>query len=416
MALITKTRRNLLLIIFFAVIGIFAIRQMGNAALRHAVDSYTSKSGPLTSASYSPAEVKKSFNMATWLRAGVQLIDLEGEERGFLRKLIQKNAVQMDNPELKQVAELVQRNELPLQLLYRAVPLTESSLDLRYADGMELEIPNLLEYLQTSFLLGARWRMEMVKQDFPAAFQTAVVQERIASALTHEPVAITGLIGHVPEKDFYEFLHRNIHSADEQMLLKEIEYLKHLKAMAAPLDRVIAADGAAVYSSMSTEFLKDDYFQQEPLSASRRMTLRTSYILNRPYFLANLLETYTEYSQYARRPVAEISQDSIDQSWIAKMFFSSNVDSLVRRYQAQEAARNLALTAVTTRLHGLQKGAYKKPVELPRSVYTGETAEFRTLPDGSLEISFPKTIKMWDQKFAKAPPERPRLQWRLPPL
>ena len=192
--------------------------------------------------------------------------------------------------------------------------------------------------------------------------------------------------------------------------------MNHLKGMAAPLDRVIAADGAAVYSSMSSEFLKDDYFQQEPLSASRRMTLRTSYILNRPYFLANLLGTYTDFLQYARKPVTELMQDSIDQSWIAKMFFSSNVDSLVRRYQAQDASRNLALTAVTARLQGLQEGAYKKPAALPRSVYTGETAEFRALPDGSIEISFPKTIKMWDQKFAKGPPERPRLKWKLPPL
>ena len=202
MALITKSRRTFLSILILAIIGIFAVRQTGKAALRNAIDEYASKAGPLTAASYSPAEVKKRLNMATWLRAGVQLIDLEAEERGFLRKLIQKNPVQMDDPTLKQVAELVQRNELPIQLLYRAIPLTESSLDLRYTDGMELELPNLLEYLQTSFLLGARWRMEMEEQDFSAAFQTAIVQERMASALTHEPVAITGIIGHVPEKTF----------------------------------------------------------------------------------------------------------------------------------------------------------------------------------------------------------------------
>ena len=369
MALITKSRRTLLSIIILAILGIFAVRQTGKAALRNAIDEYASKAGPVTAVSYSPAEVKKRLNMATWLRAGVQLIDLEMEERGFLRKLIQKNPIEMDDTELKQVAELVQRNELPLQLLYRAVPLTESSLDLRYRDGMELEIPNLLEYLQTSFLLGARWRMQMEEQNFAAAFQTAVVQERMASALTHEPLAITGIIGHVPEKDFYEFLHRNIRSADEQMILKQIEYLKHLKGMAAPLDRVIAADGAAVYSSMSSEYLKDDYFQQEPLSTSRRMTLRTSYLLNRPYFLANLLDTYTDFLQYARKPFTEITQDSIDQSWIAKMFFSSNVDSLVRRYQAQDAARNLALTAVTARLQGLKAAVNVRLIRTSCALY-----------------------------------------------
>lgn len=413
MALITKSRRALLLVIVLAILGILGVRQIGKAALRDAIAEYSSEAGPVTAASYAPADVDKNLNMARWLQAGVQVLDLEMAERGFLRDFVRENPAQPDEQTGQRVAELIRRNEFPLQILMKAAPLKQSSLGLRYGDNIELELPNLLEYLQASFLLGAKWRLEMQNQDLAAATQTALLQERISAALTHEPVAIIGFIGHVPEKDLYEFISRNLNTNDESMLKMQRDWIHHLKSMATPLDRVIAADGAAVYSSLAEKFLQEEYFEQEPLPASQRILLRTSYVFNRPYFLAKMLGTYTDILHLARRPVSTSRDSSLDRSWVSAMFFSSNVEALVRRYQAQEAARSLAMTAIDLRLQGLREGRYQKPVNLPKSIYTGETAHYRVLPDGSVELSFPQTIRLWDERFAKGPPERPRLLWKL---
>ena len=413
MAVIPSSRRRLLMILIVAVAGIAAIRYIGKVKLEKAIRAYETKGGSMSV--LGPAGVPKQQNMATWLAAGVQVLDMDAEDRGFLREIERKNVQHLDESSLKRIQRLVDQNAMPIQILMRAAPLKQSSLNLHYSD-YETPIPNLLEYLQASLLMGGKWRLDLHNNDLGAASQTALLQERFAAALTHERIPITGLIGHVAERDFYEFLQRTIAVADENLLRAEIEQIKHLQSMATPIDRIIAIDGSMLYRSLSKRFLDDDYFEQERVPATRRISLMTSYALNRSYFLANLLENYSELVDYARKPAPETANSSFDQTWIAAMFFSSNLETLLRRYQGMDAARHLAATAVQMRLQGLQDRQYKKPSNLPKSSYSGETAQYRVLSDGSVELSFPETIRLWESKFPKTPPERPRLSWILPAL
>ena len=413
---LTKSRRTLLFIIALAVGGIFVVRQMGDAALEKAIANFKSEGGNLES--YGTDSVKRKVNnIARWSEGAVKLMDLDSNDQRFLTDLDHQNPEKMDQKTIARVEELIRRNELPLHVLSKIIPLTESSFELRYWQGLEMPIPNLLEFNATTRLLSAKWRLELLNGDLFAASQTALIQERIASALTNEPVPIMGLIGFVAEKDFHEFIARNITSIDRSFLQLHLEHLKHLQSMAVPLNRVIATDGAMVYDAMSSEFLSKEFFQQGSVTRREWIPLKTSYLFNRPYFLANMLDIYTELLQYSRKPAIQNGIASVNHSWVSTIFFSSNIETIIRRFQAQDAARSLALTALQTRLDALKDGFYKQPDQLPTSPYTHEKASYKILQDGRVELSFPETIKLWNQTFAEKEYVRPpRLIWRLPKL
>jgi hypothetical protein len=93
----------------------------------------------------------------------------------------------------------------------------------------------------------------------------------------------------------------------------------------------------------------------------------------------------------------------------------------IRREQWTRSARALGRFALELRLARVGHGAYpREPSALPVSAATGETAAYRLLDDGSVEIAFPEAEASWTDEVRSSDPSGKirtpdfNLCWRLP--
>ena len=102
----------------------------------------------------------------------------------------------------------------------------------------------------------------------------------------------------------------------------------------------------------------------------------------------------------------------------------------IHRDQATLSARRLARVAIEQRRARISGADYPAALpSAPTSIYTGETATWRRLDDGSAEIAFPETERAWEAIDESTPPRTapaagadepkrartsaPNLVWRL---
>ena len=287
----------LLLLVGFRVYGYFELEK--------AAAEFNKELGPLKPlGSYAPEAIPETENGGIVLQGGAYATVLTPEERGFLREMTEKPLDKWDATIVEKARPLVLRNESAYQVMAQAVPLANSNLNMKFEMGAEMPIPNFLSFIQAKMLIGARARLLLLEGKNTEVLGTMAVQERLAAALLHEPVAISCLIGQTAQKDYDTLVQEALFRFDLAGLQEIEKQFEHLQSRAVTLRRMFAAEGAGMYSSMSEKYLEDDH------SSMEQSLPFMFYNINRRLYLAHFLGVYTKLGKESDKPLRSTPQES----------------------------------------------------------------------------------------------------------
>lgn len=414
--------RTIAALVLIALLGLVALRIYENHHLHLAVQHYQQHAGSMNPRDYETSPVPEIENTATWLAKGAQAtVVTPGETSRLLSTLYDTPEEKWKESDKAALKTILERNDAALQLLQKSVQYKLSSFSLDYSQGaaMKLPEPKLAYYLATTKLLTCKTKLQLLEHDFHGAAETARIQERIAAALEHEPVMIMGLVGHVAEKRYYNLIHRLLQTSDIQWMEATLQDLQHIKSMAQPLPRVIAADGAAMYITLQKGFPVD--FNS---SESQFQLLPWIYRVDRLGLMADALESDVEMVKLSRIPIQNWADTGVPRqdSWISASFRKElwrNDIEAIERFQAMESSRVLALTALQLSLEAAKSGRYPDQLSSDLSTitspYTGKRLIYIVSTDGSATLSFPEDEKFWLRKREDFwVPQKPLFAWKLP--
>lgn len=401
-------------------VAILTLRLYGAWRL-DAAKAHFEELGPLELASYAPPPVRdRSQNAAFWLQRGAELLHLDDSERELLSRRVGKPGEPWSDSELDAMSSMLEVHSRARRLLALAGPFEVSSLGIDYEDpgafGPWARFPS------TSALLAVECDFHRQRGENDAALETLHLLETSAAAYQRESLLLTRIIGYLYERHSVDCLSALLQQIDDPSGLEAVERdLSHLESVRAPLRRVLLREGANFHALSRPE----DLFEiKRP--ALRRLLRLARY----DRLVASVrLESWVRFVELADTPLAGLDSATLRALSLPKrplLFFDEslypislyitfpNAEDAARVDQATRSTLLLARLAVGTRRTFLGSGSYPDQVALlPESPYTGETAAYEKLPDGSVEIAFP----LAEERFRLQRPvgRQPRLRWRLSP-
>ncbi|MCI0413403.1 hypothetical protein L0222_11475 [bacterium] len=414
-----KLTISVAVLILFILLFATGSRIHGSSVLNTALARYEKEAGPVVPHRYAPPAPTpenrvKGDNIAIWLKAGAELVYMTMKEKRFLDELIKKDYRNLSTSDKSALLDLLNRNDVALEVLRRVTRCQNSSFELEYNAGFNMQIPRYLQMMYARSLLDSKARLHLAEGQLAEAINLVAAEERIAAALQHDPVLIGGLVGLAVEKDYHEMVHVILPQADQSILAELMQQMQHLKTMTLPASRFLAAEGAVLYHSFNNlPFSSLEAYRDGPNA------LPWVHRFFKRQLIANSLDLYADYVSLSKRPYQSISKNE----WTSSSFLREelrkalfpNVSNIVERFQSAEAARILSSAAVELCLKGHTEGGYPASLAPLTSPYTGEPSAYSVHSDGSATLSFPKDDAFWDSNHkGNTTMRKPRFVWNLP--
>lgn len=418
--------------------AILAIRIYSSRHLARTIERFEAEAGSFDLASYAPPKIEdRRQNAALWMRAGADAMLWSAQQEHLLTDRIAKLGEAWPAEDAEAFLALEADHEPARRLLDRAAPLEHSSFEVEYRDGPEAAIPDFLALLRTARLLAVECDYRQQQGDLDGALRSLHLLERLTAVQRAESWLIALLAGAATERLYHDRLEAVLRQVSDPARLLDLRRdLDHLDAATVPSRQPFAADSASVMPWLLSGDATADL-------ASARMQARWRSPLSLPLralgldreVAALLLECGLRAVESLERPTTGMTEHDFSvrmldlhspvpgASYVARtLSIVPNFFSAIQREQWSRSARALARLAVDLRLSRAGHGRYPPELDgLPVSPASGETATYRVLDDGSVEIAFPAAAESFlaedrrTDKSGKLSARDPNLRWRLPP-
>jgi hypothetical protein len=414
------------------------LRVHASTRLSRARATFEREVGSLDVARHAPEPVAREQSAGQWLLEGANALTLDDEQVARLARRISADGWTPEDEAW--LVALLAEQEPALATMRRAGSLERSNLGVDYARFPRV-MPDLMPLMRASRLLVVECGFRLHRGELEESMATLRLLERMAASLRHEPTLITQLVGGAIEGMYLERLEAVLAQADDAVLVGRLaEDLDHLERLARPL-----RDGVLLESIVAHHWLAT----LEETSAERDLPVLLRWWTALPraiYSGAGLglllaavqLESTARVVARLEQPMEGLDRTAFERDvlrvprwlptgWLVRSMATNHL-SAIHRDQATLSARRLARVVLGQRQARLAGAPYPASLQqLPASLYTGETATWRLLPDGSAELAFPETERAWESIFERTAPrtqgesdarrERssraPNLVWRL---
>jgi hypothetical protein len=416
--------------------AMLVLRRQSTRRLERAIARFEAEAGSLDLSTYAPPPVERRENAALWLRAGAGALILDTPQNVLIERRVRALGEPWTPADAESFAALLADHEPARRLIDRAASLERSSFEIEYRRGAEAEIPDFLSLLRAARLLAVECDFRQQRGESEPALAALHLLERLTAAQRAETVLIALLAGSATERLYLDRLEAMLQLVADPDAVRALRRdLEHLDSSTVPPQRSFAADTAAVIPWI---LRNPGEWPSEISPAAGRSAPGPL----RPYIAligldrkaaALVLEMGLQTVESVTIPSAR--WDAGEQTRARKApdrlvpsaatiarALAPNYRHAIQRLQWIQSARALGRLAVDLRLSRLGHGVYpSQPADLPLSAATGETAVYRILDDGTVEVAFPAAEANWEIEEARADQTGKigtadyNLRWRLPP-
>jgi hypothetical protein len=191
-------RRKVLLVLAALAVLFFVVHTAATFAvgrgLAHTVDELEDEWGDLSLSTLVPPPVPRMRNRTPLIRAALELVALEKEERSLAGIYGMLDGSGPEGDEVAAIDGLLERHRLAFELLAEASERPESNWYIPYRKGVAADLPPLLELIQLSRLNLARAMRALERGDTERALETVEQGFAMTDSFAGEPVLIVQLI------------------------------------------------------------------------------------------------------------------------------------------------------------------------------------------------------------------------------
>ncbi|MCK5379361.1 MAG: hypothetical protein KAJ78_08145 [Acidobacteria bacterium] len=342
--------------------------------------------------SFEKPAIPDEENAAEWVLAGAGAVVWSDVERGAVGVASGLPYSEWDQTTKATVRGALERHRGALKILGTAVSLKDSSYDIRYSDGTDAELPDLLTLMRAGRLLLCDARIAFADEDPKAGLSALATMNRMARSLYEESTLITYLIAVAIERMMLipvaEAVSSDASWAGESAFLDSVEAVVLHTDQIGDLRRVLAAWEATLWAAVTKgvtrwEFgpehsldLPDDLGREDIQQARRRV----EQWLPIPYGRTPERLTQLDAEAKAQEPDNGVESDLV------------GFNKAIGRAQSVAAQRQLIRAALTMRRTMLATGTY--PIDRPNDPdltipdpFTDNKLSYEPGPDGTLTLA-----------------------------
>ncbi len=331
-------------------------------------------------------------NAAKWLIGGAGAVVWSMAEKAAVGTASGLPFSEWDQETKATVREALARHRGALNTMSVAIGLENSSYDIRYADGTEAELPDLLELIQAARLLASDARIAFADEDPQAGLSALATINRMAKSLYEESTLITYLIAVAIERIMLvqaaEAVSSDASWAREPGFLDELEAVVPQTDQMRDLRRVLAAWEATLWAAVTKGVTRWEFDQKGSLELPddldrediQKARQRVEEWLPIPFGRTPERLTQLEAGAKAQEPENGIESDLV------------GFNNAIGRAQSVAAQRQLIRAAIAMRRTMLETGSY--PIERPDDPdlinpdpFTGKQLSYEPGPDGILTLA-----------------------------
>jgi len=186
--------------VLLALASGLALNLYGKSRLDRATNELENAVGTLDLSSFEKPAIPDEENAARWLEAGAGALVLSKDAR----HAIGQNTLYFFHqwpPELEtQLRSLVELHHGALETMHIAAPIKQSSYNIKYSDGLDAEIPDLVSLMWAQRLLLAEARLAFADGNVARGMTALATMSRMSSTIQEESAAITAIIGSACER------------------------------------------------------------------------------------------------------------------------------------------------------------------------------------------------------------------------
>jgi hypothetical protein len=410
------------LIVLLGVRGIWDLIE--GRRLARMVESLEARWGSLDPASLERPDLPPGANRARYFRAASFVLDYDREEEAVIRGRGSTVRGQASRDPAA-VAAVLERNQLPLQLVAEGASREGSNWEIRYASGFEARLPNLLDLIHLGRLVEAQAHLHIQAGRAEDALERIEQGYALASSLREEPILIVQVVGVSIERGMYDAL-RSLLSAETltagsmERLQAKIAGLPGREAFHEALQGEVMTMRLEVADILVGE--RSEVAEPRPFFPGAVWMWMVRPVVKKAhlFYLEEMSKVIESQSQprHARREGSG-EQDRETWPWYARWSsFNINLSGLLLRADSSQARASLAMTALALKRYGLDRGSYPASLDelvpdyldaVPVDPFTGKSLEYAVDGEGFLLRSAGEDVK------SEAPWERDTvMRWEIP--
>jgi hypothetical protein len=399
--------------VLLALGGLLALKAAASHRVAAAWPVLEERLGPLDPAAYNLPPVPAEENAFTWLDRGAAALPVPTlADTRVLDLLANRDASEWATAGRAALERVIESNRRGVEILHRAAGLERSSQRVDYSRGFATEVPNYIPLLRAAKALAADARWALVEGDGERATLSAAALAALARSLDREPTLLAKILGSLAEKKLLLVARTAVDTGADPAVLERLRPLLGGSDTAAGFRTALAYDAAAMHHTYLGEAKRErgpDPLGLEALSIER--------------LYAEVVDGYVELAEAPPAPFTalaaaiELSEDGHPE--IGKLAVPDLL-GLAAQLAATAAGRQLAATALDLRAAALTTGRYPETLSADLAhpdPMAGARPSYRTLPDGSAELSLPEAQAAADRWLGNPSPRilQAPLTWRLPP-
>lgn len=377
-------------LVLVALVWLAADRLLGRDGGARATPTGRGSAAVEALVAFERADIPDDQNAAAWLIAGAGAVVWSDDGRDAVGFASGRPFAQWDSALEARVRAALDRHRGALETLHRAAPIEASSYGIRYRDGVEAELPELLPLLRAARLLACEARVRFADGDADDGLLALATLGRMAESLYGESTLVTYLIA-VASEQLMAAVACEVVAADSpwvhELFLDRLGEEVPDTDLSADMGRVLAAWEATIWAAVEGGVTRWDVgpkggtalppdLERSEVTAARA---RVEELLTVPYGTA--LDRFA-----ALGTGRKLTGDDALESDLAGLGAS------VGRAQAVAAQRQLLRAVIALRRLALSGAGY--PSERPTipelsepDPFTGRLIDYRPGDDRSLTLS-----------------------------
>jgi hypothetical protein len=424
MSRLRRFRRGLVLLVLvltlLTLVAAIGVRTYGNVRLREAERQFRHEVGPVDCASYAPPAVPDERNGANLLLGGAQAIVLEGDSAtdAVARAIKDPPSSAWSTADLAALRAVLARNVAALNVLRAARDFPEANLRIPYRDGLQAQLPNLLQAIRAAKVLRADAALALMDGDLARALEDVETLGIQARAYSREPILIVHLIGTAIERQQLGAASLALSSA-----AADASALRRLRDALQDTDLAAAYRRALAFEAVGAgQAFRDPAMVQAEIGSSVVwFPSRAALEVVAPLAAAETLDRMRGWNAAFKGTKLDIDRQMAllpeERALLAGRGLAiPNVLNGMYRALGTQSLRRLAAAAIDLRLEALRTGRY--PDALPPQhrgpePLLGAPLRYARAADGSASLEIPGAEDVWKRHVPK--PWTNTFRWSLPP-
>ncbi len=400
-----KTVLSAAAVVLIGLAALTAIRLSGAGVFGEPGDAFDLTD--LEATDFEMPAIPDDENAAAWLMAGAAAIVWSEEEKETIGAASRGPFEDWSKDQRAAVRETLDRHRGALETLHRAADLERSSYGIHYSQGLNLEIPDLLNLINANRLLMAEARVALADGDEGPTLTAVASMNRLAASLANESTLITALVSIACERMKLAVMADVMNS--DQPWVADARFLGRIDPLVSGFDggeligRVFDAWTAVVELHLNDKASAPvgEYTDlQETIGDVTREQIDDT----KSELLAMLRSPYGKDTEGLSKPGnsslfqprrKEVSQDM------------EGFQKAIARMQSIGAQRQLVSAAIALRRVGISTGSYPAVRPDLRELkhpdpFTGQALVYDPQPDGSLLLALDGAERLLGEIVTKA--------------